>query len=156
MPAVFFKEGVRFLYPENWVLDESPLEQGWSVAVQSPSPGTAFLMLSVHPQRPEVNALLQATLQALQEDYPEMDTFPAEAEDIAGYASTGCDVEFFTLDFANTCWIRSFRTERATYLVICQASDLDADLAEPVLKAMRASITVEKDDAQGVEETESD
>jgi hypothetical protein len=149
MPAVFSKEGVRFLYPENWVLDESPLEQGWSVAVQSPSPGTAFLMLSVHPQRPEVNALLQ-------EDYPEMDTFPAEAEDIAGYASTGCDVEFFTLDFANTCWIRSFRTKRATYLVICQASDLDADLAEPVLKAMRASITVEQDDAEGVEETESD
>lgn len=155
MPAVFSKEGVRFLYPENWVLDESPLEQGWSVAVQSPSPGTAFLMLSVHPQRPEVDALLNATLQALQEDYPEMDTFPAEAEDIAGYASTGCDVEFFTLDFANTCWIRSFRTDRATYLVICQASDLDADLAEPVLKAMRASISVEEAEPQEEPDSET-
>ena len=143
MPAVFAKEGVRFLYPENWIVDESPLEEGWSVAVQSPSPGTAFLMLSVHPQRPDVNDLLNATLQALQEDYPDLDAFPAEAEEIAGYASAGCDVEFFTLDFANTGWIRCFRTDKATYLVICQASDLDADLAEPVLKAMRASITVE-------------
>ncbi|MCS6977821.1 MAG: hypothetical protein NZM31_12555 [Gemmatales bacterium] len=155
MPAVFSKEGVRFLYPENWVIDESPLEQGWSVAVQSPSPGTAFLMLSVHPQRPEVDALLQATLLALQEDYPEMDTFPCEGEEIAGYASSGCDVEFFTLDFANTCWIRSFRTERATYLVICQASDLDADLAEPVLKAMRASISVQEENAPNVGQTEA-
>jgi hypothetical protein len=141
MPAVFAKHGLQFAYPENWTLDERDLEDGWSVAVQSPSPGTAFLLLSVHPDRPAVQEVLDATLRALREDYAELDASPAE-EEIAGRCARGLNIQFISLDLVNNCWIRSFRTKQETVLI-------EADLAEPVMRAMRASIQLEPQSPAG-------
>jgi hypothetical protein len=141
MPAVFEQHGLRFAYPENWRVEEAPIEEGWSATVQSPSHGTAFLTISVHANRPSVQSLLDATLAALREDYPELEAEDA-SEQIAGHHARGKDVQFFSLDLVNNCWIRCFRTSRETVLILCQSSDLESDYAEPVLRAMRASIEV--------------
>jgi hypothetical protein len=141
MPASFDREGVSFAYPENWELDESPLDEGWSVAVQSPSPNTAFMVLSVHTERPTVQSVLDTALATLREDYADLESDPAE-EEIAGRHARGLDVQFFSLDLVNNCWIRSFRTKTETILILCQASDLEFAAAEPVLRAMRASLRV--------------
>ena len=47
MPAEFNKLGIRFLYPENWTLDEQEaLEGNRSVTVYSP--GGAFWSIAMH------------------------------------------------------------------------------------------------------------
>jgi hypothetical protein len=137
MPAVFEGQGLRFSYPENWSLEQSETQQGWSVTVQSP--GTAFLLINVDAARPSVQQMLDAAVAALREDYPEVELEPAQ-ERIAGHVARGLDVQFFSLDLVNSCWIRSFRLADRTILILCQATDLELATAEPVLNAMRASL----------------
>jgi hypothetical protein len=142
MPAVFERDGLRFLYPENWQVEKDATDNGWSVTVQSPQ--TSFLFISVHPDRPAVQTVLDTTLSALREDYPELETEEA-VEQIAGHRARGHDVQFFSLDLSNSCWIRSFRTRRQTVLILAQANDLELAETEPVLRAIRASLQVTKE-----------
>lgn len=136
--AVFHKEGIQFHYPENWKLSPEETEDGWSATVQT-ADGGAFFLLSVHQSRPDVQTVLDTTLAALREDYPDLETTPAQ-EKIAGHKTQGVDAEFLSLDFVTSCWLRCWQTPEQTLLVMCQASDLDAEHAEPVLRAMRASV----------------
>jgi hypothetical protein len=138
MAAMFKQEGVRFLYPENWGLTKEETSDGWSVTVQA-AEGGAFLLLSVHDGRPAVQEVLDTTLAALKEDYPELEATPIE-ERIAGHKAKGLDVQFLSLDFVTNCWVRSWRTATHTVLLMSQASDLDGLQAESVLRAMQASL----------------
>jgi hypothetical protein len=52
------------------------------------------------------------------------------------------------MDFTNTCWIRSFRALGSTVLIMCQANDLELDDAEPVLRAILASLQLTDEPAQ--------
>lgn len=141
MPATYRGGGLQFQYPENWTIEPGEGAEGWSVAVQSP--GTAFVLLSVHEDRPAVADVLATTLAALREDYPDLETDEAE-ERIAGRIARGLDVRFFSLDLSNTCRIRCFRTRSATVLLMSQANDLEWEAAEPVLRAIQASLELDE------------
>jgi hypothetical protein len=140
--AVFERGGLRFLYPENWQVEEASADDGWSVTVQSPQ--TAFLMISVHEDRPDVQDVLDTTLAALREDYPDLEA-QAVSERIGTRKARGHDIQFFSMDLTNTCWVRSFRTPERTVLILSQANDLELEEAEPVLKAIRLSIELTGD-----------
>ena len=137
MPALFESQGLRFLYPENWLVEQGETEQGWSVTVQSP--GTAFLLVSVDKARPSVQQVLDTALATLRDDYPDLEAEPA-TERIAGRTARGYDVQFFSLDLVNSCLLRGFRAGDQTLLILCQASDLELEAVEPVLRAIRASL----------------
>ncbi len=137
MAAVFEGGGIRFFYPENWTLEEGPTEEGWSVTLQSPR--TAFMLVNIYPDRPAVQKVLDTTLGALREDYPDLEAVDT-TEKIARHRAQGLDVQFFSMDLTNSCWIRSFRTPAKTILILCQANDLELEYAEPVLRAIRASL----------------
>ncbi len=137
MPAIFERDGLRFRYPENWRLEENAATEGWSVTIQSPK--TAFLLVNVYPDRPAVKEVLETTLAALREDYPDLEVREA-SERIAGHQAKGLDVQFFSLDLTNSCWIRGFRAQQSTVLVLAQTNDLELESAEPVLRAIRASV----------------
>jgi hypothetical protein len=137
MPAVFEGAGLRFRYPENWHLEESRSEDGWSISLQSPE--TAFVLINVYEDRPDVKTVLETTLAAMREDYPDLEAVDA-VERIARHRAVGHDIQFFSLDLTNSCWTRSFRTARQTVLILCQASDLELEYMEPVLRAIRASL----------------
>ena len=139
MPALFEGQGLRFSYPENWHLEEGQTEQGWSVTVQSP--GTAFLLVNIQADRPSVQQVLDTALAALREDYADLEADTA-TERIAGRSARGHDIQFFSLDLVNSCWIRSFRAGDRTILILCQTNDLELETAEPVLRAIRASMEV--------------
>jgi len=139
MPAEFERQGLRFAYPENWQLEEAKTDEGWSVTAQSP--GTAFFFLNVQSERPDVQQVIDTILAALREDYSELESEPA-TESIAGRSARGHDIQFFSMDLVNTCWTRCFRTAEHTVLVLCQVSDVELETAEPVLRAMCASLVV--------------
>ena len=141
MPVSFEGHGFRFLYPENWKLEEQASENGGSVTLQSP--GTGFMFVTFDRNRPAVEDVLETTLAALRDDYPELET-EAVTEKIANRQARGYDVQFFSLDLVNNCWIRAFRTSRQTVLIMCQVTDWEVEETEPVFRAIRASMeTVE-------------
>ena len=137
MPGVFDNNVVRFQYPENWQVDRQETDEGWTIAIQSP--GTAFLLISCYVERPEVQEVLQASLQAMLQDYPELES-EAVTDRLAGHAAKGFDINFISLDTINSCQLRSFRTRTWTFLLLTQSSSFDSPTNLAVLEAIRQSL----------------
>jgi hypothetical protein len=142
MTAQFHEDGIRFQYPENWVLERQDTDAGWTVTVQSL--GTAFVLLSYDAEMPEAELMADTALEALRSDYPSLESAKA-VESLAGLPAVGHDVQFFAFDLTNTCWLRSFDSGTGTVLVMWQANDLELDRLGPVLRAICASITVDEE-----------
>jgi hypothetical protein len=142
MPATFERDGIRFLYPENWHLETLDTDSGWTVSLQSAD--TAFLMLTYDGSMPEPEAMVQTALEALQAEYPGLESDEV-VESVAGQPAIGNDVRFFSLDLTNTCYVRSFFGPAGTVLLMWQLNDLEWDSNEPVLRAICTSLHVEED-----------
>jgi hypothetical protein len=140
MIAQFDDGGVRFRYPENWQLEREDNETGWTISLQSPE--TAFCMISFNEEMPTVDDMAEAALNALREEYPDLEADDC-VEPLAGQPAVGHNIRFFSLDLTNTCWTRSFYSARGTVLVFCQANDLELESNEPVLRAICASLEVD-------------
>ena len=138
MTAVFDNLGVHFEYPENWTLDEDPASED-QASVTVNSPGGAFWSLTIHPASAELSEIMQVVLAVLREEYQEIDAEPVE-EVVSDQTMLGFDVSFYCLDLTNTALIRSFQTERATYLLLCQAEDCDFDQLQAVFSAITTSL----------------
>jgi hypothetical protein len=87
--------------------------------------------------------MAQTALEALQEEYPDLESEP-HVDMLAGQMAIGHDVRFFSLDLTNTCWIRSFYSDAGTVLVMCQSNDLDLEQTEPILRAICTSMRMEE------------
>jgi hypothetical protein len=140
MISQFDQDGIHFRYPGNWRLEREDQEEGWTVTLQSPS--TAFMLLSLRQDMPPIEQVAEDALTALREDYPELEADDC-VDSVAGQPAVGHEVHFFSLDFTNTAWTRSFYTPRGTVLLLCQSNDLEMEDNEPVLKAICASLEVE-------------
>jgi hypothetical protein len=138
MPATFDQFGLRFDYPDNWVVEQGEDIDGDQQVVVS-SPHTAFWQLSKHPAGTELEPLFDEVLSALRSEYQEIEVDPAD-EVIDGHLIVGFSVNFFCLDLTSTCWVRGFETPEANYLLICQAEDREFDQVELVFRAMLSSV----------------
>ena len=141
MPAVYDKLGIRFLYPDNWTLDEDDALKG-NEAVTVYSPGGAFWSITLHPLATDPGELAVAALQTLKTEYEDSESEPASQE-VAGQTLKGFDVNFFYLDLTNTALIRGFRLHDATCLVLCQAEDREFAQLGPVFDAITTSLLTE-------------
>ena len=137
--ARFERDGVGFMYPENWQVADEETESGWTVSVQSPD--TTFFLLSFDGNLPEPAAMADTALEALRSEYPALDADRA-VDSLAGRPAVGHDVQFFSFDLTNTCWLRSIHGAGGTLLVMWEANDLELERLGPVLKAMAKSLTV--------------
>ncbi len=142
MPEQFEHNGIRLQYPENWRLEREDTDTGWTIMIQSPD--TAFFMLSLNEDGPGTEEMAEAALEALREEYPDLETDEV-VDSLAGQPAVGHDMRFTSLDLTNTCWTRSFYCSDGTVLVLCQLNDLELETHEPVLRAICASITLEDD-----------
>lgn len=139
--TTFERDGVRFLYPENWELQAEQSDGGsWTVMVQSPD--TAFLLVSLHPDALDAAELADQSLDALRAEYKELDAENV-VESFAGQVAIGHDIDFITLDAAITCRTRCLESPNGPLLVMAQVSDYDFSTNDPVLRAMSASLSVD-------------
>ena len=138
MPAVFEKMGIRFLYPDNWILDEEEALHGNS-SVTVYSPGGAFWSLVLHSASADPAELAATALRALKAEYQDSEAVPV-SEQINGQSISGYDLNFFCLDLTNTALIRAFRTAGASCLVLCQAEDREFEELAPVFRAVTTSL----------------
>jgi hypothetical protein len=140
MAERFEKNGICFLYPENWRLEREETETGWTVLLQSPD--TAFFLLSLDEDGPDSEHVANTALEALREDYDDLEADEC-VDSLAGQPAVGHDIRFTSLDLTNTCWTRSFYCADGTVLVMCQLNDLELEQHEPVLRAICASLKLE-------------
>ena len=138
VPALFDRLDVRFEYPENWKVDEDSGDGDSSQVIIS-SPETAFWQLSKHPAETDLEDLFDEALSTLRSLYQEIEAEPA-SESLEGRTIRGFNVNFYCLDFTNTCWLRGFEAADAVYLLLCQAEDSEFQKTSPVFLAMLASV----------------
>jgi hypothetical protein len=143
MISEFSQSGVSFRYPANWHIEtENSGETEWTVSVHSPA--TAFILFSLRPDARDPADLADQTLEALKIEYKELDA-ENRVETISGHMTIGHDIDFLTVDTAITCRTRCLDTPSGPLLVMSQASEFDREQNEPVLRAIVASLQVEKE-----------
>ncbi len=141
MPGIFRADGICFQYPDNWQLAREEAENGWTVAIHSPE--TAFLLVTLDRDMPEIEVMLETALETLRSEYPGLEADDV-VESLAGQPALGHNIRFFALDLTNTCCTRSFMCDEGTILVMWQANDLELDEVEPVFRAVCASLRVDE------------
>ena len=134
-------DGVSFDYPDDWQLDREESADGWTVMLQSRE--TAFLTLTCDRSGATTDEIAEAALDALKSEYPTLEIQP-KVDTLAGQMAVGHDIQFFSLDLTNTCWMRSIYSAEGVVLLLCQCNDLELEQYEPVLRAICASLTVEE------------
>ncbi len=138
MPAVFDKLGIRFLYPENWTLDEQEALAGENaVTVYSPEGG--FWSVMLHPLSVDPSDLTLAALNAMKAEFTDFEAEPAH-ETVEGFELAGFDMNFYCLDLTNTALVRGLRLADATCIILYQAEDRDFATVEPVFRAITISL----------------
>ena len=129
--------GLRFDYPSAWEVEVTDHGPVLTVALQDPS-GLGFALITTDESRPDPADVADAALEAMREEYPELDASPA-METINDHCATGHDVEFFALDMTNAASIRCFRTPRRTVLAFGQWSDVgEAELPDLIRGVFRS------------------
>jgi hypothetical protein len=133
----FENHGLRFEYPSGWELEENDHGEVMTVAVQDPG-GLGFALITTDESCPDPADVADAALDAMREEYPDLDAAPA-LETINDHCATGHDVEFFALDMTNGASIRCFRTPSRTVLAFGQWSDMgEADLPDLIRGVFRS------------------
>lgn len=143
MTATYEQFGIRFLYPENWELDNrDDTGQPWSVSVHSPT--GAFWSITVHDQDTELTELLDQTLQTIEQEYEQsfFESFQAK-EEIAGHMTPGYDINFFYLDFLICAKLRVFQLGQHDCVVLYQGENRDFDELQRVFDAITFSLFTE-------------
>jgi len=141
MMDTFERDGVRFRYPGDWQLETETEGEGWTASLQSPD--TAFLVISYVPGVDDPGDLVDAAVEGLRADYPDLDAEDA-VDTIAGQPALGADVNFVHFDLTNTCWVRAVPAADGAVLVMAQCTDDELPDQGQVLKAVLASIAVDE------------
>jgi hypothetical protein len=142
MTDTFQRDGVRFAYPPDWQLEtETEGDDGWTASLQGP--GTAFLVVSYCPGIDDPSEVVDAAVEGLRADYPDLDAEDA-VETIAGQPALGADVNFSHLDLTNTCWIRALPAADGSLLIMAQCTDDELDDQGAMLKSIMATLAVEE------------
>jgi hypothetical protein len=142
MPAVYDSLGVRFMYPENWTLDDGSDDESPPDARQNSvtvySPGGAFWSLSIYPPNNSVTDLAAEVMRAMRSEYDNLDVATV-SEGVEGQDLVGYDLNFIYLDLTNTAAVRALATGRATYVIYYQSEDRELANIKAVFDAMTAS-----------------
>jgi hypothetical protein len=138
MFGIYHDNGIRFEYPADWELAVSADGPRTTIELHAPS-GLAFAFVTLDDSRPEPEELVDEALEAMRDEYPDLDSQAVE-ESLDGRDAIGHDLEFFSLDMINSCSIRSYRTERHTVLLFGQCSAIDGEDSLAVFSAVRRSL----------------
>ena len=141
MSDTFERDGVRFQYPPDWQLETEEDADSWTASLQGP--GTAFLVVSYCPGIEDPGELVDAAVEGLQADYPNLDAADA-VDTLAGQPALGADVNFVHFDLTNTCWIRAVPAADGALLVMAQCTDEELQDQGEALKAIMATLSIEE------------
>ena len=149
MTAVYEKSGLRFLYPENWALDNREEEgQPWSVSVHSPT--EAFWALTVYSGTQNLNKVGEEMLVALEKEYSDsFFEYRSAQQEIAGHVVSGYDIDFFYLDFLVTAKLVTFRIAQDACVVLYQGEQRDFEKLHLVFEAITHSLLSPDIDSPG-------
>ncbi len=138
MVATYDRQGIRFLYPENWEVQlDQPEPNVQCITLQSP--GSGFWMLQVVGSGQSLESLASQALKSVQLDYEDVEVQEAQ-QDVEGTQLSGYDLQFYCLDFLIIAQLRSFSLADRHCLLLTQAEDSEFEQMTAVFLAITCSL----------------
>lgn len=134
--AIFESSQVRFAYPVNWLAESEDSEDGLSVSLQSQ--GVSFAIVGIYSAEREPAEVAEQTLEALRQEHPSLEA--EELLDALDDEDVHMELSFLSMDVVAQCWMRSWRSQESTVLVLMQSVEREATQAHAVFQAICKSI----------------
>ena len=139
MTATYHKRGLKFLYPENWKLtDEADTDLPCSITLETPD-GGALWAVHLYELDSDPDEILKATLDTLQETYPDLEITPC-ATDFPALDGTAVEAMFYCLDFLIRTRLQVIPHREYQLLFWFQAEDREFDKLELIFQALTTSV----------------
>lgn len=138
------KADVYFVYPENWVLDESDIETA-DGSVQLSNDNGAFWILKKHPFGTDPTEIAAEALRTMRAEYQDMEVDRIDRVEFEKNI-VGFEMTFFYLDLMNLACIQCFEESGIVYAVFWQTGNQliihsgEMVPVEKVLEAMTISL----------------
>lgn len=151
MDRVFEGHGIRFEYPDDWILHEQSSPEEVTLTVQSPD--TSFWSLTLIFDRLDPRRVIDSVLDTFREEYSEIDVYPSDVR-LNDLPTEACELDFVCHDLIGSAFLRAVATPDFTLLVLYQGADLELDDVQPLLEKVSRSLTweSESDDPPGERE----
>jgi hypothetical protein len=140
MNRVFDGHGIHFEYPEDWILHEQSTPEEITVTVNSPE--TSFWSLTLLLDRPDPYRVVETVIDALREDYSEVDVYTNEGR-LGDLSAVARDVDFVCHELIGSAFIRSAVIPGGTLLVLYQGADFELEETQSLLERISKSLTWE-------------
>lgn len=138
MDRVFEGHGIRFEYPEDWILHEQSAADELTLTVHSPE--TSFWSLTLLFERPEPRRVIESVLDTFREEYSEVDVYPSDVR-LNDQPTESCELDFVCHDLIGSAFLRAVAGPDCTLLVLYQAADLELDDTQPLLEKLTRSLS---------------
>lgn len=135
--------GVRFQYPENWMLSEEQANN-WPRAVTLEVPGGGFWALKIFPDEYLPGQIAAEALRAMRREYDMLEAEMVQ-EPVGKNAAVGYDLDFYCLDLIVRSKLRAFQCGANTYLLQFQAEDREFVRLDPIFAAITTSFITHLD-----------
>lgn len=152
MDRVFEGHGIRFEYPDDWILHEQSAAEEITLTVHSPD--TSFWSLTLIFDRPDPRRVIDAILETFREEYSEIDVYPSDVR-LGDQPTESCELDFVCHDLIGSAFLRAAVAPEFTLLVLYQGADLELDDTQPLLEKINNSLTWDTDDLPDVFNPES-
>ena len=138
MHTVFERHGVRFEYPDDWILHEQSSPGEISITVNSPE--TSFWSLTLLFERPDPYRVVETALDTFREEYSEIDVYSSE-EQLGDSRTVARDVDFVCHELIGSAFLRAAVVPGFTLLVLYQGADFELDETQSILERVSKSLT---------------
>ena len=139
MTAIYEKRGIKFLYPENWALqDEANAELSSAISLEAPG-GAAFWSVHLYERDADADEILTEATATLAETYEDLETTPSTV-DLGEFPGEAVECMFYCLDFLIRVRLQVIATPANQALFWYQAEDRDFEKYEQVFQAIALSL----------------
>lgn len=142
MDRVFEGHGIRFEYPNDWILHEQSSPEELTLTVHSPD--TSFWSLTLLFDRPDPQRVIDSALETFREEYTEIDVYPSDVR-LSDQPTNACELDFVCHDLIGSAFLRAVAAPDFTLLVLYQGADLELDDLQPLLEKVTRSLTWDSD-----------
>jgi len=137
MDQLYQAHGLHLAFPEGWELNEEQHAERMTITVSSPA--TSFWCLSLFEPGVQPDEVIDSVLETFGEVYDELDVYEAEAS-MGGLPTSARDLQFVCHELINSAFLRAFRTDQHTMLVLFQGTDDELEETRETLDAITASL----------------
>ena len=129
--------GLKIPLPDNWEFEETTDDEKFTASLFGSD--TSFWTVSVFFSAPDPEHVIDQALNALREEYDDLQSFPAE-ETVCDHETVAFDAEFVCLEWTTTAHLRCFRHGEVTLLIYYQGTDHELEESRSVLSAITQSL----------------